>query len=166
MKSISIFIYFHSRKCIWSCRQEIGGHFVPASMWYTHPYWFVTPPHRCTVRRTQTRLIRWIIDRIYRACFTNTLQTALLYERNCVYLRLNYTKHITNFVPVPREMLWVHVKNLWWSHRKHHRYTHSLVQLGFDREILGVRSRWFAARLHAGSQCLNTTMLHNHDHVS
>ena len=28
------FIYFHSRKIIWYCRREIGGHFVSASMCY------------------------------------------------------------------------------------------------------------------------------------
>ena len=25
-------IHFHSRKCIWTCRQEIDGHLVSASM--------------------------------------------------------------------------------------------------------------------------------------
>ena len=27
-------IYFHSRKCLWNCRQEIGDHFVSSSMCY------------------------------------------------------------------------------------------------------------------------------------
>ena len=31
VKSQSKFIYFHSRKCIWKCHQEICGHFVSAS---------------------------------------------------------------------------------------------------------------------------------------
>ena len=32
VKSQSKFIYFHSRRCIWKCRQEIGGHFFSASL--------------------------------------------------------------------------------------------------------------------------------------
>ena len=31
VKFISKFIHFHSRKCIWKCRVENGGHFVLAS---------------------------------------------------------------------------------------------------------------------------------------
>ena len=32
MKSLSKFIHFHSRKCVWKCRLENGGHIVSASM--------------------------------------------------------------------------------------------------------------------------------------
>ena len=32
MRTEAKFIHFHSRKFIWKCRQEIGGHFVSASM--------------------------------------------------------------------------------------------------------------------------------------
>ena len=35
---IEIYMYFHSRKYIWNCRQEIGGHFVSASGCLLHPY--------------------------------------------------------------------------------------------------------------------------------
>ena len=32
LKSLWKFIHFHSRKCIWNYRLEIGGHFVSSSM--------------------------------------------------------------------------------------------------------------------------------------
>ena len=32
VKSLSKFIHFHLRKCIWKCRLEKGGHFISASM--------------------------------------------------------------------------------------------------------------------------------------
>ena len=35
MKFLSKLIYSHSRECIWKCCQEIGSHFVPASMCYS-----------------------------------------------------------------------------------------------------------------------------------
>ena len=36
MKFYSRFIDFHSRNCIWKCRQKIGGQFVSASMCFNH----------------------------------------------------------------------------------------------------------------------------------
>ena len=32
--SISKFVHIHSRKCMWKCRLESGGHFLSASMFY------------------------------------------------------------------------------------------------------------------------------------
>ena len=39
MKSLSKFMHFCSRKCIWKCRLWNGAHFVSASMWF--PLWSI-----------------------------------------------------------------------------------------------------------------------------
>ena len=69
VKSLSKFINFHSRKCIWKCRLRNGGHFVSASLCFTWCSTFKTFKNVSAQSVLRCHLWCWNVDQTLWAKF-------------------------------------------------------------------------------------------------